>query len=293
MIIVKLRGGLGNQMFQWAAATALANTHSVEAKVDIRELDLQSNDPDFAYRSYELLNFKNPPIIASDFELAAYEGTKSKGFKKLLEWIKGSNPVRYKEEQFSFDPDFFKLPNSTYLDGYFQSEKYFMNDRTGLLDLFQFHIEDTDINLKYVGDIQKQASISVHVRRGDYVKSKSTNEYHGVCSLEYYFQSIEYFKERIKDPVFYFFSDDIQWVKHKFNGSSSNFVFLGHNEGENSYKDMLLMSHCKHNIIANSSFSWWGAWLNRNPGKIVVAPDKWFNVSIDTSDLIPETWIKI
>lgn len=122
--------------------------------------------------------------------------------------------------------------------------------------------------------MSRENSVSVHIRRGDYLLRKHS-KIHGLCSLEYYLQAIQFIKSKSKDPVFYFFSDDIPWARENFCNPSYKFVDC--NSGSNSCLDLYLMSQCKHNIIANSTFSWWGAWLNRNKEKIVVAPSVWFN----------------
>jgi hypothetical protein len=122
--------------------------------------------------------------------------------------------------------------------------------------------------------------------------SNPKNAFIGVCSLAYYQKAIEYIKSQVKTPVFYIFSDDIEWVKSNLL-LDKNTVFVGHNKGTESYNDMHLMSLCKHHIIANSSFSWWGAWLNASPNKIVVAPKKWFASNQNDQDLIPRSWVKL
>ena len=136
-------------------------------------------------------------------------------------------------------------------------------------------------------------SVCIHIRRGDYVEDIITNQFHGVCNLDYYYRSIEYIASKIKNPYFFVFSDDPLWVKQ-------NLIlkypcdYIDQNFGKKDYEDMRVISKCKHNIIANSSFSWWGAWLNINPNKIVIAPKNWFkSKAINTKDLIPESWFKI
>jgi len=141
--------------------------------------------------------------------------------------------------------------------------------------------------------MQDTNSVSIHIRRGDYIANPITFQYHGLCSMEYYKKAIQYINENINRPIFFFFSDEIDWVKDNLK-IPKDCYFIDHNKMENDYLDLWLMSQCKHNIIANSSFSWWGAWLNTNKEKIVIAPKKWFNnAAIDTTDLIPEEWLII
>ena len=176
-----------------------------------------------------------------------------------------------------------------YLAGYWQSEKYFSFIEEKIKAEFTFKIEIDDINKKYLEEMNKVESISLHVRRGDYLSSPSLN----VCTEKYYENAITYFRERIENPIFFVFSNDIEWCRQNINGKDIKYINV--NKGERSYNDMRLMSACKHNIIANSSFSWWGAWLNSNAQKIIVAPNKWINNSknVSESDIIPEKWKKI
>jgi hypothetical protein len=126
------------------------------------------------------------------------------------------------------------------------------------------------------------------------VKFADTNKLHGLCTPEYYRIAIDYIKNNVDNPSFYFFSDDIEWVEQHLNFKDVNATYIGHNKGEKAYEDMRLMQYCKHNIIANSSFSWWGAWLNSFPQKIVIAPKRWMNIDgLNTDDLIPDSWIRL
>ncbi len=147
---------------------------------------------------------------------------------------------------------------------------------------------------KDIGEmIQSFKSVSLHIRRGDYVSNKVTNQVHGVCDLNYYSHAISYIAERISNTHLFVFSDDPEWAKGNLKTEIPTF-FVDNNRADKDYEDLKLMRQCKHNIIANSSFSWWGAWLNQNAGKIVIAPKKWFNdKSINTKDLIPEKWIRL
>lgn len=135
--------------------------------------------------------------------------------------------------------------------------------------------------------------MSIHVRRGDYINNPETFKLHGVCGLDYYHAAIEYITKRTNTPVFYIFSDDISWAEENIK-SKNQMIFVKETPHGKDYFEMYLMSVCKHNIIANSSFSWWGAWLNKSPEKIVIAPKKWMNeTSIDTTDLVLKNWIRI
>ena len=145
---------------------------------------------------------------------------------------------------------------------------------------------------QYKQEIIATESVSLHVRHGDYVTNADTNSFHGVCSLDYYKNAVSKIKQEMPLP-FFIFSDDIIWAKENLD-FIGNMTFIEYNGATPDHEEMYLMSLCQHNIIANSSFSWWGAWLNQNPNKIIIAPQNWFNdVSLDTKDLIPNEWIRL
>ncbi len=173
--------------------------------------------------------------------------------------------------------------------GYMQSEKYFAHNRSLILDLFAPTEEVAKyINIKY-SSLFDSSTLAIHVRRGDYV---GLSDHHPELSTDYYIQATKYITDKVSIDNYVIFSDDITYCKKLF-GDSDEIVYI---EREEDYIDLYLMSLCKHNIIANSTFSWWGAWLNQNPNKIVVAPEKWFGPAkgeVDASDLIPHSWIKL
>lgn len=185
------------------------------------------------------------------------------------------------------------IPSTAYLQGYWQSEKYFSEIADVLREDFKFRQPLSEINAQWADKITQCHSISLHIRRGDYVSNPMTHKVHGVCQLDYYYRAIEYITSLIDDPVFFVFSDEAEWAKSNLEISHPVY-YVENNTGQESYNDMRLMSLCRHHIIANSTFSWWGAWLNNSPEKIVIAPQKWFATSDkDDSDLIPKTWIRI
>ncbi|MFP4486354.1 MAG: alpha-1,2-fucosyltransferase [Campylobacterales bacterium] len=214
-----------------------------------------------------------------------------KSKKSILESLK---PIkRFKEKEFfTYDKSIENINHSIYLDGYWQSEKYFKKYENLIRDIFQFPKIKDDENLKVANEIVNSESISIHVRHGDYLASSKTNEFHGTCGIEYYKKSIEYITSKLENSTFFIFSDDIKWCEEKFV-NVKNKTIISHNTGLKSYEDMRLMSLCKHNIIANSSFSWWSAWLNTNPNKIVIAPKKWINdENYETPDICPIEWMR-
>ena len=179
-----------------------------------------------------------------------------------------------------------------YMSGYWQSENYFESNRSILINDFSFRIPLNARNADALRLISSSNSVSIHIRRGDYLHNANAKATHGLCSLEYYHKAIRLIKATIGKPRFFIFSDDMLWVKAHLE-PEEDCIFVDWNFGVDSYNDMRLMSLCKHNIIANSSFSWWGAWLNRNPDKVIIAPKRWFAGKINDSNIIPSSWIRI
>ncbi len=293
MIVVKLMGGLGNQMFQYALGRNLALKLNTDLFLDLSSFE-QHNGVDTP-RHFELNLFNAnyslcTPELLSQF-IPRHEGRITKIFHRLFGNAKDKNVIR--EPHFRYIDTLLSSANNSYLIGYWQSEKYFCAIKTTLLEDFTFKTPLQATNERIAQDIRTSESVSIHVRRGDYVNSKSANEFHGVCSLDYYKEALKTIVDKHNSPQLFVFSDDIDWAKQNLQFDFQT-QYIGHNSGKNSFEDMRLMALCKHNIIANSSFSWWGAWLNLNPEKIVIAPKQWFaDAAIDTSDLIPETWIKL
>jgi hypothetical protein len=196
------------------------------------------------------------------------------------------------EKYFHFDPDILNLTEGVYLDGYWQSEKYFMDIAEIIRQEFTVKSSQTGKNRELSEKIAACESVSLHVRRGDYVTNPHTNKVHGICGLDYYYRAIEHLTKILKNPFFFIFTDDPEWVHENLNFPSQA-IIVNHNGITKDYEDLRLMTQCKHSIIANSSFSWWGAWLNPNRHKIIIAPQKWFaDDSFNTKDLIPTTWVK-
>jgi hypothetical protein len=297
MIIVKLMGGLGNQMFQYAMGRSLAHRHNTQLKLDLSFLE--STPEVTTPRVYELEHFNITGEIATPLEVAEFTGKYNDLFQSALVKMRrliglsAASPFHYVERHFHFDPAVLDAPDNTYLEGYWQSEKYFRDTEDIILHEFVVTSEPDEWNRRMAEEIEATASFSIHVRRGDYVADKATSEYHGVCSLDYYRTAVDMIVSQIKSPHFFVFSDDPAWVKENLE-LRYPVTFMDHNGPRRSHEDLRLMSLCKHHIIANSSFSWWGAWLCRNPNKIVIAPERWFNdTEIDTKDLLPERWIRI
>lgn len=212
-------------------------------------------------------------------------------FLKFLKVFKKCIPSFYWENTFSFDPRFLSI-RSWYIEWYFQCEKYFKEQEVIIRKDFEFSIPPSEKNEEIINIITSTNSVALHVRRWDYI-SNPANSLYNTCDLNYYHKAIGLMQEKIENPVFFLFSDDMTWVRENIH-ISGEAHYIDWNDNQRNYEDMRLMSLCRHNIIANSSFSWWGAWLNKSKWKIVVAPGIWFNDNkIDYSDVIPESWIKI
>jgi len=283
MIAVKLMGGLGNQMFQYAIGRRLALHKNAELYLDLSFLNLREN-VDYTLRKYELSRFK---ISAITKDVFFKDDFISKAIHKLKR-------IKYLVERNElFDPTILSEKRNVYLSGFWQSEKYFADIRQTLLEDFALQSSLSKDNMLLSQQIASVNSVSIHIRRGDYISNKNALSKHGVLGLDYYKNALNLIRSRVPNPVFYIFSDDINWIKQNLHIEESHYI-IEHNKAEDSYLDMILMSTCKHNIIANSSFSWWGAWLNDYSEKMVIGPKNWFSDStIDTSDIIPESWIKM
>lgn len=293
MIIVKLQGGLGNQMFQYAFARILAQKNNTKVVIDGSFFARVANIPGFTPRTFELAIFDNHYSMARDSDLISFLHLSK--INKVKKKLRLNYPKVYKEPSFSFQSDALTTKSPVYLKGYFQSYKYLEGYEDFIKQLFCFPINKFDsFNKELVAKFKNQNTIALHIRRGDYVEDKLTQQYHGNCSSNYYLKAIKLLDSKSKDFTLVFFSDDIDWVKKQFEDLPYSKIFVDHNTEENSWKDMLLMSCCSHNVIANSSFSWWAAWLNTNTEKIVVAPKNWFaTTENDTRYIIPSEWIQL
>jgi hypothetical protein len=297
MIIVKLMGGLGNQMFQYAVARRLAWRHETRLKLDLSFLE--GDQTGNTQRKPVLSHLCISAERASHWEVAnitgsgrnILESTAVKLFQKSA--LAKLRPSVCREKHIHFDPIVLTLPDNSYLDGYWQSEKYFRDIEDIIREEFTVNYPLAGENLELAEIIQVTNSVSVHVRRGDYVASPNVNAFHGVCSADYYQDAVMEIASLIPVPNFFIFSDDAGWVKEHLKLPYPVTV-VENNGPDEAYEDLRLMSLCRHHIIANSSLSWWGAWLSLHPGKIVIAPKRWFNdPSINTGDLIPLGWLRL
>ncbi len=277
-------------MFQFAIARKLALQRADSFLLDISEYSKYS-----IHQGFELGRvFNCSAAIATNSQIQNVLGWQSSRFVRKIIKQKLFSPIRRKE--FVIEPGFFywpgveQVPTNCYLVGNWQSDKYFKDIDHLIREDFIFASPLSAQNTCLANEIGSLNSVSIHIRRGDYISNSKTLATHGVCPLSYYEAAISRICAAIRDPHFYIFSDDMDWAEENLK---INFPckYVGHNHGTESYIDMQLMSLCKHNIIANSSFSWWGAWLNCNPHKVVIAPRRWFVNEPTIHDHIPEQWI--
>lgn len=292
MLIVNVIGGLGNQMFQYAAGRALSLERGQLLKLDVSGFigyDL--------HQGFELQRvFSCPAQIATETDIRDILGWQSSSLIRRILARPGLSMLRRQglvvEPHFHYWPGINDVPADSYLSGYWQSERYFQGGAQVIRSDFTFKPPLSPRNTELAEQIGRANAISLHVRRGDYAKNSKTKATHGLCPLEYYQSAIQYVVERIDQPSFFIFSDDTAWARENLKIDFPS-RYVDHNQGSESYNDMRLMSMCRHHIIANSSFSWWGAWLNPDPTKIVVAPRKWFANDNDVNDLFPRDWVTL
>jgi hypothetical protein len=285
MIYSRIRGGLGNQLFQYCIARSLADKLGTNLGLDIR---------DFNQDSPYLMGLENFNIRA-DFNPPGMIKHKRNGYiKYLIDIICGNHKFVYNEPHLSFDKNFISLPDKSYLKGYWQSEKYFKNNKSNILNDLKIITDQSSQNKKISKQIANNISVSLHIRRGDYISNSAYNAAHGTCDLRYYENAVSYIIKNIgKNFNIFAFSDDPEWVYSNLK-LPVDICYVNNNSSEYNYEDLRLMSECNHNIIANSSFSWWGAWLNTNKNKTVIAPSIWYaDQSIVNNDIIPENWVRI
>mgnify|MGYP001419648640 CR=1 FL=1 len=285
MVIVRMVGGVGNQLFCYAYAKSLQQK-GYDVKIDISTFKFNKID------SYEFdkYNIDIPISTQEENERLFNNSLLSKILKRF--GIDISNKVR--EKSLLFDESLLRINDNSYVDGYFQNEKYFYDIRDIILE--QISINRPLSN--FTKSIQKKINslnntCSIHVRRGDMANDINV-KIHGVCSVEYYNNAIEYLKNKLGEVNYFIFSDDFEWCRS--NLKIDNAIFVESDEHRIAHEDIYLMSLCDHNIIANSTFSWWGAWLNDNVSQISIAPMEWFKdkkYQKQSQDIVPNGWIKI
>jgi len=291
MIIIYLQGGLGNQMFQYAFGRRLAFDRRVPLKLDLSWYGEQS------LRRYRLNSFEIYADVASKEDIANVRGSNLVGF---LDWFHNGIDRRLPyflrrqviEKSLQYDPKIVKFSRkNARLIGYWQCEKYFSSISTSLREEFKLNTSTSYEFDQWQEKILSAIAVSIHVRRGDYVTNPYTNQVHGTCNINYYTNAMAYLQQRYNDVIFNVFSDDIDWAVANLKSSSPvNYISLASDNRD--VEELLLMSNCKHHIIANSSYSWWGAWLGNSAEKIVIAPRKWTNdLKFALLDILPDKWV--
>jgi len=290
-VCVRLVGGLGNQLFQYATARAVALRNKAELVLDARAYSAAPAPAALArntHRSFDLQHFAIAAQIGREEQLPP---PRSRRFCYYRWRYFGRHPRFKRQRGHGFNPSVLALGTDVYLHGYFQSERYFAEFADTLHRELRIGTPPSAENARWLDDIRAGPSVSLHVRRGDYVSTSGVRASFGTCSPDYYRRALARIRERSNtDPTVYVFSDEPGWVRDNLTLGAPMRV-IGHNGGTTAYEDMRLMSACTHHVIANSSFSWWGAWLDSNPKKCVVAPKRWFNDrKLANPDIVPETW---
>ena len=300
MIVVKLFGGLGNQLFQYAFGKKLSLKTNQKLYLEIESGF--KNDP--YQRSYNLSPFniqenlfKNDPI-SIDLENLKIEKKHWQGkIKNYLLGLKRHHWHLITEKNLEYNASIEAIKKHSYLDGFWQSENYFKDVREEILQEFQLKSPLKNENALISKKMSEVVSVSLHIRRmhGIELPGQHHHKIHGGLDLAYFQKAIDILAAQHPNLELFVFSDDIEWAKENFQ-SRFPVEFMSQNDDAHNYLDLILMSHCKHQIIANSTFSWWGAWLNQNPEKIVIAPKMWFvdqKMNAQTKDLIPKDWLRI
>jgi hypothetical protein len=296
VIVARLQGGHSNQLFQYATARCVAERRNAEAYMDPEWFAaIPAGD---TRRIYELdgYRFEQRLLEAGDVSVADDEEPGRPHRRIRLFARRRSRPIlrRYRQQGHGFDPQVLDLPDDTYLDGWWQDERYFSEIRSILLDELQLREAPSERAAHWLREMEEPVSVSLHVRRGDYVTNPAAGSFHGLLGPAYYEAALERLVAAVGEPGLkvFVFSNDIEWCKNELRlAYPTSFV----DSGNSGPADMRLMRSCRHHVVANSSFSWWGAWLSDHPGKVVVAPDRWFAdpVANAETEIVPRSWLRI
>ena len=293
MIIVKLMGGLGNQMFQYAFGKYLATKHNTELKLDTSFLlDRTPQKKHFVFRDYDLSIFNIDEQFSTTKEVnKLVSRTGNTSIDNKLNKLLNTKKSHIKDMSMEFNAAHLNIEDNTYLEGYWQSEKYFQKISRQLKNnLFTFKNPLTQQSSVLLNKIEQSNSVCINIRRGDFV----TNSFHGAMGVDYYNEAEKILLQKHENLELFIFSDDIEWCENNLNFSVPT-TFVGHEFAGHKFQDYLrLMAACKHFTIPNSSFAWWAVWFSSNPEKTVIAPKNWINNPPNPVDhLIPKNWIRI
>ena len=294
MIIAQITNGLGNQMFQYATARRLSLQRRIPLNLDISFYEKVM--PGIEPRNFDLRHLNIKSVFASDEDIARYCKPDSWSTVWRIRRRLGLSGKIFAEKKWGvYDPAILTTSRNVYLVGYWQNEGYFKDIREVLLKEFQPQMPMDAYNQQMAEKIRSVTSVCIHIRRGDYVSDPVTLERHGVLPLTYYDTAVRLLTEEVPNPYFFIFSDEPEWAKAHLKLQHPA-IIIDKNSAESSFKDLWLMSCCKHHIIANSTFSWWGAWLSQHPQQIVYAPKQWFTGSgsyAEPVNIVPVRWRQI
>ena len=293
MIITNLIGGLGNQLFQFAAGLAAARRGGTELRV---ALDLFEGYR--LHQGFELTRvFAVALLEANATEMRECLGPwRSKAARRLLgRFVRGTlhGGRVVLQPTVTYWPGIREIGPSAYLQGYWQSERFFEDAVAEVRNALVFRSAPSEVNARWIERIEACTSVGMHVRRGDYVSNARNSKIYAICPPAYYRAAVDHVLQRHRDARFFIFSDEPEWARQLFADQSGIMEVVDHNRGSESYNDLRLMSRCRHNIIANSTFSWWAAWLLERPGKLIVAPQRWLRSPGLDADMIPARWTRI
>lgn len=310
MIVIKLIGGLGNQLFQYSLGRRLATKLGVALKLDLTGFRI------YKLHKYSLHHFNIAAESAGDEEVDAYRALipvslahrilipLTRGYRSIRGLPQATPPLPRRardtlrrtyvtEPAHEFRPEVLNAADNTYLDGYWQDPRYFEAIEMVLRQDLAIITPPTPANVDLAGRIEATQSVSLHVRRADYVTNAVTLHRHGVCGVDYYRRCAAIIRERVATPTFFVFSDDPTWARNHLDLGAPT-VIVDLNNADYNYEDLRLMSRCRHHVIANSSYSWWGAWLNPRPDKLVLAPSRWYAIAEkDNEGIIPPSWLRV
>lgn len=288
MIIIKISGGLGNQLFQYAYGKYLSLFLQTEVKYDVNN----ENNKNFTKRDLDIDKFSVDLAIATSEEVNKFIFIKKGILRRVERKLAQKMPFFFRN--YIVQKNAHSLSNiykdDCYYEGYWQCSEYMEKVREDLLSNIRPNDYFYEKHSRILKRINESNSVAIHIRRGDYISIKVNSKLFEICEMKYYKDAMEYIESQIPNPNYFIFTQDIEWTKKKFKNISFELV-----SGNSAIDDLLLMSFCKHNIIANSTFSWWGAWLNKNKNKIVIAPQKWYKGirNSQTDFLIPINWIRL
>lgn len=300
MVIVRISNGLGNQLFQYALGRSLAIKNNTELVLDVSSFNQQKTGDAFRHYTLDHFNVAGRFATKNDFKQIGITDPNKQDFftkarKKMKQSLESGKPIHERkvitEPSFTFIPDILNVDHDCYLIGIWQSEKYFEEIKPQIIKDFTLKAPFSKNAEILKQKIMSGNSVAIHVRRGDQVSDPRLAKKHGVLTDEYYSSAVAYIKEKTTSPRFFVFSDEIEWVKKNLN-LGENVTYVS-DHGLADYEELIIMSLCKHTIVAKSSYSWWGAWLNQNPEKIVITPKNRFGKPGNDEDLIPSDWVRL